>query len=60
MYIYQEGRGVLNDYYTSPQSFIVMLSYLLAQQLLGLLLNWLVHLTECTNVLTTNCNLQNG
>ena len=43
-------------YYTSPQSFIVMISYLWAYVLLGLLLNfnWLVHEDECPNVLTTN------
>ena len=43
--IYQEGRGQWAAYYTSPQSFIIMLSYSLVQQLLVLLLNfdWLVH-----------------
>ena len=41
----QGGRGHWAVYYASPQSFIIMFSYLLAQQLLGLLLNfnWLVH-----------------
>ena len=35
-----------------------MLSYTLASQLWGLLLNfdWLVHLIKCPNASTTNCN----
>ena len=43
------GRGHWAVYYTSQQPW-------------GLLLNfyWLVHLVECLNVLTTNCNQQKG
>ena len=42
----------------SPQSFIITFSFLLAQQLWGLFLNfdWLVHLVECPKVWTTTCN----
>ena len=50
--IVQKGRGHLAVHYTSPQSLIIMFSYLLAQQLN---LDWLV---ECTKVSTNNCNLQ--
>ena len=35
-----EGRGHWAVYYTSPQSFIIAFSYLLAQQLRGLSLNF--------------------
>ena len=54
-------RGQWAVFHTSPQSFIVKFSYLLAQQLWGLLLNfdWLVYEVECPNVSTINCNLQN-
>ena len=42
---YKGLRGHCAVYYTSPQSFISTLSYLLPKQLWGLLLNfdWLVH-----------------
>ena len=37
---YQGGRGHWTVYYTSPQSFRITFSYLFAQQLWGLLLNF--------------------
>ena len=46
----------LNVYYTSPK--IIRLSYSLALQTWGLLMNldWLVHLIQCPNVSTFDCN----
>ena len=43
----QGGRDHWTVYYTSPQS-----------QHWGLLLNLLVHLFKCSNILTNNCNIQ--
>ena len=44
-----------------PQSLIIMFSYLLAQQHWGLLFHFdrLVHLVECPNISTPNCNVHN-
>ncbi len=58
----REGEGHWVVYYTSPQRFIITFSYSLPQQLWELLLNffWMVHLTKCPNVLTTNINPQKG
>ena len=57
--VHQGWRGHWAVYYTGPQSLIITFSYSLAEQPLGLLLNfdWLVHLVEYPNVSTTNCNL---
>ena len=53
-----QGGKAIN--YTSPQSFIIMSSYLLAGQLWGLQLNfdWFVHYFECSNVATPYCNIK--
>ena len=48
IYCIQRKRGQWAVYYTSPQSFIITFSYLLAQQLWGLLLNY--DLVECPNI----------
>ena len=58
----QGGREHWFDYYTSPQSFMITFSYQLPQQLWDILFNFgcLVHLVECPNISTTNCNLQKG
>ena len=59
---YQGGRSHWAVYYTSPKRFIITVSYSLAYQLWGLLLNFdlLVYQVECPNVSTINYNLQNG
>ena len=44
----QGGRGHWAVYYTSPQSFKITLSHALAQQLLGVLLNWFMKLSVQT------------
>ena len=56
---FQGERGHIAIYYASPQSYIMIFSFSLAQQLWGLLLNfdWLVHQVECTNVSTFNCKV---
>ena len=53
MCVQERERGQWTVYYTGSQSFVMMLT------ILGTLINfdWLVHLVECQNGSTTNCNL---
>ena len=55
----QSEGGQWAGYYTGPQSIIIEVFFFVDLTILGTVVNfdWLVHLVDCLNVLTNNCNL---
>ena len=56
----QKERGQLAVFYTSPKSFIITFFLFVGVTTFGTSVNFdcFVHKVECSNVLTTNFNLQ--
>ncbi len=60
---FNPGRGHWAVYYPSPQSFKICFLirwHNIIGELILLNFYWLIHLVECPNVSTANCDLQKG